>query len=113
MGTSGDWRIGLAVLAAAAACGCSAPEHLTPGFGESYRAALDRQAIREPGTFAQPVTGLDSQEAAIISETYRRSLAPKQRQGEALEEPLIYVAPPDNRMNKANMPPPSVPQDQR
>jgi hypothetical protein len=39
-----------------------------------------------------PVSGLDSQEAAVISGAYLRSLAPKNAQ--VNEEPMLLVAPP-------------------
>jgi hypothetical protein len=53
------------------------------------------------------VDGLDSQEAAIISETYRTSLAPKDAKPK--DEPILIVAPPSRDAPAKLMP--SVPQE--
>ena len=70
--------------------GC-ARAHITPTYGESYSAAFARQSPTG-AKVATPVSGLDSQEAAIISASYLRSLAPKTVQPK--EEPILLVAPP-------------------
>lgn len=108
----GGWTRGLLAAALIAGAGCVGPQHLGDGVGRSTRMAFDRQAVRPPSeACAVAVTGLDSQEAAIISDAYRRSLAPK---GAAVEEePVLFVAPqPANAMNRP-LPPPSVPQERR
>ncbi|MGI5862208.1 MAG: hypothetical protein ACOX6T_09140 [Myxococcales bacterium] len=107
------WLGALAVWALGA-IGCAAPEHLTEGYGESFRAALERQAIRPAGCAAEPVSGLDSQEAAIISESYRQSLLPEGQSLDDDDDQLIYLAPrPRTNPDNSRMPPPSVPPDQR
>lgn len=109
---SAGWSVGLGIVLGAAGWGCGTPAHLTEGFGESYRTVYSRQAIRPPQQCAEPVTGLDSQEAAIISESYRRSLAPKGQSTDE-EQSLIYMAPRLQGSQQKPLPPPSVPQDQR
>ncbi len=99
------------VVMAAAALAC-ATEHLGDGVGLSYQEAIAKQAVRPMNQSAQPVTGLDSQEAAIISESYRRSLAPKGVN--VAEEPVLYVGPqPTGLGTRGLMPPPSVPKESR
>jgi hypothetical protein len=89
--------------------GCGARAHITPTQGESYSAAFAQQAPRPP-KIAGPVRGLDSQEAAIISSSYRRSLAPKA--AEAKEEPILLVAPPSQQPGGYGMKlAPSVPSE--
>ncbi|MBN2575351.1 MAG: hypothetical protein JXP73_12370 [Deltaproteobacteria bacterium] len=73
--------------------GCASRTHLTAGHGRSYRAAIERQA-QNPEAGKQPVAakGLDSQEAAVIAQSYRQHLTPK---GQAVEAPppMLLVAP--------------------
>ncbi len=71
--------------------GCSGQRHLARGYGVSREAFRAQRAVPEPSA-APDVTGLDSQEAAIIADGYRRSLAPKGAQVE--EQPVILLAPP-------------------
>ena len=105
--TPRNWTMTL-LLTALGALGCAAPEHLGDGYGRSFDTTLSRQAIRPPEKAAQPVTGLDSQEAAIISDGYRRSLASKGASPE--DDSMVYVAPQTNGSNgRATLPPPSVP----
>ena len=80
-------------LVVATASGCSwRQQHLTRNYGQSYATAFAAQRVSaEKAAPAQAVTGLDSQEAAIICDTYRASLAPK---GVAApEQPLLMIAP--------------------
>jgi hypothetical protein len=70
--------------------GC-ARAHITPTYGQSSSAAFARQSPTK-AKITGPVSGLDSQEAAIISASYLRSLAPKTVQPK--EEPIRLVAPP-------------------
>jgi hypothetical protein len=90
--------------AASLAGGCSRREHLVRGYGVSREAFRAQRAVQEPSG-APDVTGLDSQEAAIIADGYRRSLAPKGAQVE--EEPVILLAP-QKPVQRAPLPP-SVP----
>jgi hypothetical protein len=79
-----------ALALAALGCGC-ARAHLTEKYGESYAAVFSEQAPPRPKTVG-PVSGLDSQEAAIISGSYRKSIAPKDTQ--VKDQPVLIVAPP-------------------
>jgi hypothetical protein len=92
--------------------GCGSSQYLTEGYGRSYRAALERQAARpadEPT--AEAVPGLDSQEASIISASYRASLVARGQSVE--EEPIVFVAPGKTGRTPYFLPPPSVPQADR
>jgi hypothetical protein len=87
--------------------------YLTPSHGRAYRQAFAVQTVN-PGrqTDATAVHGLDSQEAAIVAQTYRHNLAPKD-QAAAMSSgagaPLMYAP---STAPRDNMPPPSVPADQ-
>ena len=100
------------MLAAAAlaslALGC-ARAHLQRSFGQSTEAALMQQAPARTGAKGA-VSGLDSEEAEIIADAYRRSLAPKEVK--VTEEPVIYVAPPSAYSARAPALAPSVPKEQ-
>lgn len=88
-----------------AACGPKAS--LIPHFGSSYHAAFAAQTARVGKEPAQAIVGLDSQEAAITSENYLGTLAPKGK--EAKQEPMILVAPPSRESPPQLMP--SVPKE--
>jgi hypothetical protein len=96
----------VAVLAVLAIAGCAGrKQHLIPDFGKSFDAAF---AAQRAGTGpAEAVTGLDSQEAAIISDGYRASLAPKGQKAE--EQPLLLIAPPSRERPQPLAP--SVPKE--
>ena len=85
-------KLALTMLVATVA-GC-ARARITPTHGLAYSAAFAQQAPPR-AKVTGPVSGLDSQEAAIISASYRRSLAPKDTQ--AKEEPILLVAPPSSQ----------------
>lgn len=95
-----------AATIAAAGCGWR-QQHLDPSFGKSYDAAFAAQHARAAGPPVAAVTGLDSQEAKIISESYRAHLAPKGQKVQ--EEPLIFIAPPSRERPQALAP--SVPKE--
>lgn len=82
-----------AAALAALALSC-ARQHLTPTQGQSYDAAFAAQRAPLPPASAKrgAAVGLDSQEAEIIADSYRRSLAPKDEKPN--EEPIIIVPPP-------------------
>ena len=80
-------------------------DHLTQAYGESFRASFAAQ--HQTKEAASAVTGLDSQEAAIISDAYRASLIPKGVK--SAEEPLILVAPPSRERQQPLAP--SVPKE--
>ena len=79
------------VVLVAGAFGCGARAHITPTQGQSYSAVFKEQGPAK-AKVTGPVSGLDSQEAAIISTSYLRSLAPKNAQQK--EEPILLVSPP-------------------
>lgn len=88
--------------------GCAGPAHMSEDHGKSYAAAFPRP---EKGAKVQPrgpVSGLDSQEAAIVAQTYRRSLAGKAQQPK--EQPILILGTPPET-GGYNLPPPSVPKE--
>ncbi len=100
----------LAVLPLAFA-GCASRNHLTASHGRAYQTTFAHQAAN-PLAGRQPVAskGLDPQEAAIIAQGYRASLAP---QGDtAPEQPMLLVAPSAQKPRSADyMPPASIPSE--
>ena len=92
-------QLAFAFLAVALAAGCASRTHMTETQGRSYRAAFQQQAPTK-AKISGPVSGLDSQEATIIADSYRRSLAPRavaqQRQDQLLligQQPIGGAAP--------------------
>ncbi len=73
---------------------CAGRPYLTADFGKASHAIFARQVIH-PDAGNKPLAslGLDSQEAALVAESYRRSLTPKGAQVQE-EQPLILMAPP-------------------
>jgi tRNA/tmRNA/rRNA uracil-C5-methylase (TrmA/RlmC/RlmD family) len=88
--------------------GCGGRAHLTEGHGTAVRAVQHGQAAVPAAKRTNAIEGLDSQEAAIIADSYRRSLAPKGEKVE--EEPVIFVAPPQRGMARQALAP-SVPKE--
>jgi hypothetical protein len=84
--------------------------HLTASYGRAYEHAFAVQAVN-PGRAAdaRAVHGLDSQEAAIISSNYRRSLSPKDQS--VADRPQLLMYSPRNGLHETNLPPPSVPSE--
>lgn len=98
-----------ALVASLAIVGCSRKQHLSKFHGQSYDAVFAAQrAPARAGPPQGPVEGLDSQEAAIISDSYRNSLARKTEKVD--EQPLLLVAPP-SRDRAAPALAPSVPKE--
>ena len=95
-----------AALATLAGCAWRT-DHLNREFGDAYVRVFHEQQAN-PAAKAMAVTGLDSQEAAIISDSYRVRLAPKG--AEVDEEPVLIVTP-QRRETRAAMPAPSVPKE--
>ncbi|BDG08486.1 hypothetical protein [Anaeromyxobacter paludicola] len=96
------------LVAFAALAGCGARQHITPTQGRAYGEALASQRARTPAAGqAQAVRGLDAQEADIIAQGYRQSLAPKD--SKVKDEPVLLIAPQQNVARQASLPPPSVP----
>ena len=93
-------------------CGCADRVHMTRAYGHSYQETLRRQAVN-PGAGDQQATskGLDTQEAAIIAQSYRTSLAHK-GQPVPQEAVLLHTMPNDGVGKDAPMPA-SLPLDSR
>jgi len=100
--------LSLATMLVALSPFACARAHLTETYGQSYSAFFALQAPSRPKVLG-PVSGLDSQEASIISGSYRKSIAPKDSQ--AKEQPLLIVAPPSPQQGgySGMTLPPSVP----
>ncbi len=86
--------VGVGLVLVVSSVGCASRAHITPTQGQAYSAAFAQQ-VPPMAKVTGPVRGLDSQEAAIISSSYRRSLAPKTAQ--VKEEPILLVAPPSQQ----------------
>jgi hypothetical protein len=90
--------------------------HMTASYGRANHDAFTRQmANPTAGTKPAPagmVQGLDSQEAAIVSKTYRRNLAPRDEEAASRGQMLYYNQRPP-QADRGDMPPPSVPNQQR
>jgi hypothetical protein len=84
---------------------------LTESNGRAYREAFSRQVANPSAAMTAQRTqqGLDSQEAAIVSKTYRQNLAPKQ--DEAARGQMLYSGPARAQSDRAELPPPSVPNE--
>ena len=106
-------KIGILVVIGLAlgVSGCAARTHLTESHGRAYRQALAQQAVNPRAGEKAPVNrGLDSQEAAVIAQNYRGSLAPEG--GPTQKEQILIVSPSAQKAgNKRGdyMPPASVP----
>ena len=74
--------------------GCGAREHLTRTHGVASHDIFRLQKLRpDAGRNSAPELGLDSQEAAIVAETYRKGLVPKGERSVADQQPILFVAP--------------------
>jgi hypothetical protein len=98
-----------AALGALGAAGCSRA-HLSANYGRSFHDSFAVQTVNpDRQTEPKAVHGLDSQEAAIISSSYRKALAPKE-EAAANQGPMLMYAPRGGGGGQ-NLPPPSVPTD--
>ncbi|HEX4406838.1 MAG TPA: hypothetical protein VH560_18495 [Polyangia bacterium] len=98
--------LGMAVLVPALG-GCSRA-HLTATHGRAYHeifAAQDANPARKGG---KPISGLDSQEAAIIAGNYRKALSPKADVGPGGNQ-LLMVNPNRGGINDSAQLAPSAP----
>lgn len=84
-------------------------QHLIQGYGQSYDTAFAAQRERRDKAPAEAAIGLDAQEAAIISDGYRRGLAPSSAEGAIAQQPIILMSP--EKSGQPYVPPPSVPRD--
>ena len=95
------------LLAGAAGC---ARTHLTATHGQAYHRAFAVQTVNpHPTADAKAIRGLDSQEAAIISRSYRHSLSPKDQA--PVDHPQLLTFSSQTGLREANVPPPSVPHE--
>lgn len=72
--------------------------HMTDGYGQSLRMALRQQVVDPRAGLATdtgpgPRQGLDPQEAAIVHDTYRKSLSPRGTDEAARRAPVVVVPP--------------------
>lgn len=100
------------LLIALAAAGCADRTYLTKSHGRAYSEAFSRQTVNpnpspRPG-HADATQGLDSQEAAAVAKSYRRSLAGKEGASDATTQPMVIMNP-GAAPSSSYMPPPSVP----
>jgi hypothetical protein len=89
--------------------GCGNRAYMTPSHGTSYRDVFTKQGANpNAGADHKATKGLDSQEASIVSRTYRQGFAP---QGTAVREESMLLVNPSKAAGAAAayMPPPSVP----
>lgn len=101
--------IAVAVVALAlGGCGWR-KQHLNAGYGLSYDNAFAAQRERRDKAPAEAATGLDAQEAAIISDGYRSGLAPKGSGAEGVQQPIILMSP--GGSERPYTPLPSVPKE--
>ncbi len=101
-------------VAVLALVGCSGRQHLWETRGVAYDKSFVAQQGPRPAAGARrapPAAGLDSQEASIIAEGYRASLAPKGSRADQQQQPVLIVAPPGQAQPQYMLPPPSVPKE--
>ncbi len=97
------WVMGLASLA------CVGDRSMTRDFGSANAAWRERQRMNRE--ISQPVSGLDSEEAAIIAKSYRRSLDPKGGKADG-QQPQVMILQQDERgRTQAKTLAPSVPKE--
>lgn len=77
------------------ASGCT-QGHLSHGYGKATREAFAMQAPPLPRTPPPLNSTLDTQEAAVVSRGYLKGLAGKSREADV--DPVLYVAPPQQRV---------------
>jgi hypothetical protein len=83
--------VGLALALATGLSGCDRA-HLSASYGTAVRAAFSAQIDPHPRYRAAPVEqGLDPEEAAIVLETYRRSLSPMKDAAPANRAPVLLL----------------------
>jgi hypothetical protein len=86
-------------------------EHLSSNYGEAYATWFAAQHVNHPPANPEQarrvIDGLDAQEAAIVSRSYRRAAT----KGEEIEGGgrMLMVSPNRGAMPEAYVPPPSVP----
>jgi hypothetical protein len=97
----------LTLVLAGAACDRT---NLTSTHGRAYRQAFAVQTVNpDRQTDPKAVHGLDSQEAAIIANTYRKGLGPAGGGGDNASQQLLTYSPKAGLQQAAVMSPPSSP----
>jgi hypothetical protein len=71
---------------------CAARTHLSANYGRATHEARIRQAANPQAGERAATRGLDPQEAAVVAQGYRKSLAPK-GESSAPQEQMLIVAP--------------------
>jgi hypothetical protein len=97
------------VVLAAASFGCAGHLHRSESYGRSNTAAFAVQSPAPKEKITGPVSGLDSQEAAIIARSYRGSLVPKVPVRTQYGDQPVLVVSPQAGDSGPRLPPPSVP----
>jgi hypothetical protein len=97
----------LVLGAAAGGSGACSRAHLTNTHGRAYHEVFTAQDANPNRTTAKSVHGLDSQEAAIISGSYRHALSPQSTTGAQGQQLLTTSTTAGS--GAAAMPAPSVP----
>ncbi len=100
-------RIGTLAIVLLSLGGCTSSRSLTRDHGKSYHATMDAQRASASGAATEAEKGLDAQEATIVANSYRQSLAPKGAKSDEQPE-ILYVAP--QRQGTAQLAP-SVPKE--
>src|SRR5205085_352040 len=94
-------RVVILILASSALAACD-HSHLWASYGKATREALANQVIDpKAGDSAKADQGLDPEEAAIVSETYRKSLAPPKEKESAAERPIILMNDKDAKRSES------------
>jgi hypothetical protein len=102
----------LALAVAALSGGACARQHLSSHYADSYVAWFSIQHLpARPASDAarRSIEGLDAQEAALVSKSYRRNVA-RGDESATQGRQILMVAPRGG--NEGYLPPPSVPQGQ-
>jgi hypothetical protein len=104
----------IALVAGIGIVACADRTYLTKSHGRAYSEAFGRQTVNpDPpprAHHADATQGLDSQEAAAVAGSYRRSLSGKEGTAEGMQPTLIMT--PGAGQPTPYMPPPSVPSGQ-
>ena len=94
-----------ALLLVATGLGCDR-SHLSPQYGVATRTALQKQVIDpNAGRQKKPEQGLDPEEAAMVSQRYRKSLGPSNTEGEN-NRPSVTTSPMSHPSSQAQELPP-------
>jgi hypothetical protein len=100
------FALGLAVLVPALG-GCSRA-HLTATHGRAYHEIFAAQDANPARKGSKSISGLDSQEAAIIAGNYRKALSPKVEAGSGSNQ-MLMVNPNRGGVNDSAQLAPSIP----